>query len=37
LWFNEKFNCEEPMERNASPFVAHDLILHYMENIGTRE
>jgi hypothetical protein len=29
LKFNEELNNEKAMERDASPFVAHDLMLHY--------
>ncbi len=27
--FNEELNNEKVVERDASPFVAHDLMLHY--------
>jgi hypothetical protein len=33
MGFNEKLNCEKAMERNASPFVAHDPILHYAKTL----
>ncbi len=29
LKFNEELNNEKVVERDASPFVAHDLMLHY--------
>jgi hypothetical protein len=30
---NDKFNCEKAMERNASSFLAHDPILHYVKTL----
>jgi hypothetical protein len=33
LGFNEKLNCEEAMERNASPFATHDPISHYVKTL----
>jgi len=33
LGSNEKLNCEEVMERDASPFATHDPILHYVKTL----
>jgi hypothetical protein len=33
LGFNEKKYYERAMERYASPFVAHDLVLHYVKTL----
>jgi len=33
LKFNEELNNEKSMERDASPFVAHDLMLHYARTL----
>jgi len=30
---NEKFNYEEAMERDASPFATHDIVLHYAKTL----
>jgi len=33
LGSNEKLNYEETMERDASPFATHDLVVHYAKTL----